>query len=124
MAIQKLLHVKLRPVCFPKLQELLYAGLCFAWMELFPRCYNKTKLCCNTSAQNGYCHTMKIPITCDILCSLTHECPDDFFSEICFFTVGRWKPEIQVNMLPFFSGYLFTSTIKIIHRPKKNEVLE
>jgi hypothetical protein len=42
-------------------------------------CYNKMNLYSNTSAQNGCCYNLKKPITCDILDSLTHEYPDDFF---------------------------------------------
>ena len=80
MAVQKLLHIKLRPAYIPELQELLYARLCIAWKELFILCYNETNPHSNTGAQNGCCHTMKKPITCDILGCLTCEYPDDFFS--------------------------------------------
>jgi len=82
MAVQMILHIKLRPECFPELQDLLYARLCFARKEFFLMCYNTTNLCSCESVQNGCCHTTKKTITCDILGSPTCEHPDDIFSEI------------------------------------------
>ena len=110
IAVQKLLHIKLRPECFPKLQELLYARLCFAWKELFPMCYNKTNLYVYTIAQNGCCHTMKKPVTCEIFGSLTREYPDDFFPRCAFVQLvdgyqrSRWTcflpSEVTCSLLP------------------------
>ena len=103
--IQRLLHVKLRAVCFPELQELLNARLCIAWKGLFPMCYNKTNLHSNTSAQNGCCHTMKKPVTCDILGSLTHEYPPpDGATAQC----GPWPP-LQYTSRPLDSLFCLST---------------